>query len=364
MFSITSQKDIISIERRLNLKKSGILPAGSLLCKARLDLGVEVKSADNGNLLGNFDRIFNGKISGKAQQQDERITKARQQLEKWVHQGESENKIKNYADTQQEDIIRDWNQFMRADLKRTALDALEEALKKAKIDYSGLKIRFSSVDLKDNQMEFLTGVLAIAGRGAGHVAASGMTTLVSGLQNLVKPMLAIESGWEKNTKLLKQGTQDAMAIQKNIMAMRKVSSGISARLSRMDKIEGANNKLSAQGIKGAGAVQAAVSKYQKIAKLNDQDKVLITLNKAHTAITATLKEADATVVKTDTIRLEAIFSNVSKLLAEAEKIAKSDTDAYARAIQANAKAIKSMKQSGASMEDALKEMKLKAKMGG
>jgi len=39
------------------------------------------------------------------------------------------NKIRSYAYTQQEDIIRDWNSFARVDIKRAATDALEDALK-------------------------------------------------------------------------------------------------------------------------------------------------------------------------------------------------------------------------------------------
>ena len=360
MFNISSQKDIITIERTLTLKKTGILPAGSLACTSRIDIGVEVKSADGGALLGKFDRIFNGKMASKAKQQDERIIKARQQLEKWVHLGESENKIKTYADTQQEDIIRDWNSFMRVDIKRAALESLEEALKKSKHDFGSLKLRVTNVDLKDNQMEFLTGVLNIAGRGAkGRVASAGMTTLVTGLRGLTKPVSAMRSNWERNSKLVKQGAQDAVSIQKSISAMRKASAGINARLARMTKISVSNAKVSTQGEKGMGALSSALGKHRKVAKLNDQDKVVIMLDKAQASMSASVKDA---IVVSESQRLEVILGNISKLLAEAEKISLTEASAYAKALKATGTAENAVQQSGALIESALEEMKLKAKM--
>jgi len=362
MFSITSQKDTITVQRTLALKKDGVLPAGNLVAKASVDLGVDLKSAEGRDIVKKFDGLFNGKVSGKAKKQDDRIDKARRQLAKWVHLGESENKIRQYADTQQEDIIRDWNQFMRVDIKRAAYDAIEESLKKTKIKFEDLKLKFSSVDLQDNKMEFMTGVLDIPGRGGqGRVSKAGMTTLVSGMQNLGKPIGVVRGGWERNVKLLKQATQDAATVQKNLAAMRKATAGMNARLVRMKKISEGANKISAQSTKGVGVVMGALAKHHKVAKLNDQDKIVIIANKALSSFNSAKKESKETVVKADTARLEAVLQEVNKLLAEAEKLSKSSTESFATATRANNSASNDAKSGEDAVSAALKELHLQFK---
>jgi len=361
MFDISSQKDTISIKRSLTLKKEGILPAGVLECVASLDLGVELIGSEGKGIVSKFGSIFNGKISAKAKKQDERIDKARKQLQKWVHLGESENKIRSYADTQQEDIIRDWNTFTRVDVKRAATGALEDALKKTSISFDDLKLKFSSVDLQDNKMEFLTGVLDIAGRGGtGRVAQAGMATLVTGMQNLAKPFTAIRSGYERNVKLLKQGAEDANAMYKSIASMRKATATLNARLGRMTKIAESSNKISAQSNKGVEAVLAAMTKHHKTAKLNDEDKTAITINKALAGLAGAKKDSRATQVKPDTVRLEAVLKEVSKLLAEAEQLSKAGTSDYMSAAKACKNAGDGVQKGADAVEAALKELKLKA----
>lgn len=363
MYSISSQKDTITIERTLTLKKDGILPAGSLVCNASIDLGVDLKSSDGRDIVSKFDALFNGKISGKAKKQDDRIHKSREQLTKWVHLGESENKIRNYADTQQEDIIRDWNQFMRVDIKRAAYDAIEDALKKSTINFDDLKLKFSSVDLQDNKMEFLTGVLNIPGRGGqGRVAKAGMMGLVTGMQKLGKPIEVVRGGWERNVTLLKQATQDASAVQKNIATMRKATAGMNARLARMKKISEGANKISAQSDKGVDMVMGALARHHKVAKLNDQDKIVIIANKALSAFNGAKKGSKDTVVSADTARLETVLSDISKLLTEAEKLSKTSTEAFANATRANNKASGNAKIGAQAVEAALKELKLQSKI--
>ncbi len=363
MFSISSQKDTITVERTLVLKKDGILPAGQLLCKASIDLGVDLKSPEGRDIVSKFDGLFNGKITSKAKKQDERIKKAREQLVKWVHLGESENKIRNYADTQQEDIIRDWNTFMRVDIKRAATDAVDDALKKSKIDFGDLKLKFSNVDLQDNKMEFLTGVLNIAGRGGkGRVATAGMAGLVTGLQNLDKPVTVVREGWERNVKLLKQATQDASTVQKNLTAMRKATNGMAARLSRMKKISEGANKISARSTKGVDALMGALAKHHKTAKLNDQDKVVIIANKALSAFNNAKKDSKQTVVSANTARLETVLGNIEKLLVEAEGLSKASTESFAGATRATNAAATSTKSGAEAVSAALKELKLQSKM--
>ena len=362
MFSITSQKDTITVQRTLTLKKDGVLPGGKLECTASIDLGVDLKSPDGKEVLSKFDGLFNGKITGKAKKQDERIKKARDQLAKWVHQGESENKIRLFADTQQEDIVRDWNQFMRVDIKRAAYDALQDALKKSSINYDDLKLKFSSVDIKDVDMEFMTGVLDIPGRGGqGRVATAGMAGLVSGMQNLGKPIGMVRGGWERNVSLLKQATQDAAAVQKNLMAMRKATNGMNARLARMKKISEASNKISAQNNKGVDIVMGALAKYHKAAKLNDQDKIVIIANKALSSFNAAKKGGKDTQVTSDTVRLESVLNDITKLLAEAEQLSKTSTDSFAKATKANSTANNSVKSGEDSVTAALKELRLQFK---
>ncbi len=366
MYSISSQKDTISLTRTLILKKDGVLPAGKLDCSARLDTGVDLKSPDGRAIVSKFDTLFNAKMAGKAKKQDERIAKVRAQLAKWVHLGESENKLKQYADTQQEDIIRDWNQFTRVDIKRAANDALEDAikaLKKSKIKFNDLKPKFSSTDLQDNKMEFLTGVLNIPSRGAqGRVASAGMTGLVSGMQKLEKPITTVQGGWERNVKLLKQATQDANAVQKNLSAIRKATDGMSARLSRMKKISEAAAKISAQNLKGVDIVMGSLAKHHKTAKLNDQDKVVIIANKALSSFSTVKKSGKETMVSSDTAKLETTLASISKLLKEAETLSQTSLQSYANATRANSKATASVKSGGDAVTAALKELKLKAKM--
>jgi hypothetical protein len=362
MFDISSQKDTITIKRSLTLKKEGILPAGVLDCIASLDLGVELKGSEGKGIVSKFDSLFNGKISGKAKKQDERIDKTRKQLQKWVHLGESENKIRSYADTQQEDIIRDWNTFTRVDIKRAATDALKEALKGSPISYEDLKLRFTSVDLHDNKMEFLTGVLDIAGRGGmGRVAQAGMTTLVTGMQSLKKPLTAIHSGYERNVKLLKQGAEDAGAVHKSITSMRKATAMLNARLGRMKKIAESSNKVSAQSAKGVEAVLAAVTKHHKTAKLNDEDKIVILINTALSGLTKAKKDAKTTRVNADSARLETVLREIGKLLAEAEQLSKAGTGGYITAAKACKDAGAEVKKSDDAVVAVLKELKLKAK---
>lgn len=363
MFDITSQKDTISIKRTLTLKKDGILPGGVLDCNASIDLGVDLNGSEGKNIVSKFDSIFNGKIGGKAKKQDERIDKARQQLAKWVHLGESENKIRSYADTQQEDIVRDWNTFMRVDIKRTATDALQDALKNTSIKFDDLKLKFSSVDLQDNKLEFLTGVLDIAGRGGmGRVAQAGMASLVSGMQNLAKPIEALNSGWERNARLLKQGAEDANTVYKNIASIRKATATMSARLDRMKKISASTQKSSVQSAKGLTAVLGAVEKYQKTAKLNDQDKVVLIANKAVSSFDSAKKDSRSTIVKAETGQLEVVLKDISKLLAEAERLSKTNTDSFLKAAKANSDVNQHTKMGGDAVTAALKELRLQFKM--
>ncbi|MBL1437850.1 MAG: hypothetical protein COB08_016825 [Rhodobacteraceae bacterium] len=363
MFDISSQKDTITFKRRLTLKKDGILPGGVLDCEASIDLGVVLNSAEGKGIVSKFESLFNGKISSKAKKQDERIDKARQQLAKWVHLGESENKIRSYADTQQEDIIRDWNQFMRVDIKRAANDALEDALKKTSIIFDDLKLKFSNVDLQDNKMEFLTGVLDIAGRGGkGRVAQAGMASLVSGMQGLAKPITAINAGWERNTKLLKQGAEDANSVYKNIASIRKATTIMVARLNRMKKISESSKKVSVQSAKGVDALLGAMTKYQKSAKLNDQDKVVIIANKALSSFNNAQKDSKSAVVKSDTARLEVVLKDISKLLAEAEQLSKANTGGFLKAAKASNDAHKEVKTGGDAVTAALIELRLQFKM--
>lgn len=362
MFDITSQKDTITVSRTLNLQKDGILPAGALKCVASIDLGVDLKSAGGKDIVSKFGSLFNDKISGKVKKQDERIDKARKQLAKWVHLGESDTKIRTYADTQQEDIVRDWNQFMRVDIKRAAYDALEDALKKSSINYDDLKLKFSSVDLQDNKMEFMTGVLDIPGRGGqGRVAQAGMASMVSGLQNLSKPINAVRAGWERNVTLLKQGAQDASSVQKNIASMRKATAGLTARLERMKKISDGTNKISLQNAKGVDAVLGALQKHHKTAKLNDQDKVLLIANKAISAFGGAKKAGKDTTTNAQTERLNTVLNEISKLLGEAEQLSKSTTDTFIAAARANNGASDDVKSGEDAVAAALKELRLQFK---
>ena len=366
MFSISSQKAIITLQRSLILKKDGVLPSGKLDCLARLDTGLDLKSPDGRAIVSKFDTLFNQKITGKAKKQDDRIAKVRAQLAKWVHLGESENKLKQYADTQQEDIIRDWNRFMRVDIKRAASEALEDAikaLKKPKIDPKALKLKFSNTDLQDNKMEFLTGVLDIPGRGAkGRVASAGMMTLVTGMQKLGSPISTLRSGWERNEKLLKQGVQDANAMQKNLSAMRKAAESMNTRLARMKKISEGSNKISAQSLKGVDIVMAALAKHQKTARLNDQDKVVIMANKALTALNGARKTGKETMVDAQSAKLEATLDSISRLLKEAENLSQNNLESLARTARANSKASLSAKSGEDAVAAALKELKLQAKI--
>ncbi len=364
MFDITSQKDTITVKRRLTLPKDGVLPGGALDCQASIDLGVDLNSAEGKGIVSKFDSLFNGKITGKAKKQDERIHKARQQLAKWVHLGESENKIRTYADTQQEDIIRDWNQFMRVDIKRAAYDAIEDALKKTGIKFDDLKLKFSSVDLQDNKMEFLTGVLDIPGRGAqGRVSKAGMATMVSGMQNLGKPVDSIREGWERNVKLLTQGAQDAAAVQKNLNALRKAVGGLTPRLGRMKKISESSNKIAQQSAKGVDMVMREVAKYHKTAKLNDQDKVVQIASRALAAFDGARKGGKDTIVQADTARLETLLKDINKLLNEAEQISKANADQLVKAARATNAAKNNVKSGEQAVIAALKELRLQFKTG-
>ncbi len=363
MFEITSHKDTITVKRKLTLKKDGVLPAGVLDCEASFDLGVNLNNADGKAIVSKFASVFNGKISAKAKKQDERIEKARQQLARWLHQGESETKIRVYADTQQEEIVKDWNQFMKVDIKRVGTDALRDTLKKSPVNFDDLRLSFSNVDLQDSKMEFMTGVLDIAGRGnKGRVKTAGMATLVSGLQSLAKPITAIRGGWERNVKLLKQGADDSNTVYKNIASMRKAAAGLSARLERMKKIANASNKAAAQSAKGLDVVLEAASKHQKTARLNDHDKVVIHIQKAVSSFSSAKRASRATQISADTARLAKVLADIGKLLAEAEQISKSNTGSFMKAAMANNGANLEAQTGQASVEAALKELQLQFKM--
>ncbi len=363
MFAVTSQKDTITVKRKLTLKKDGVLPGGVLDCVANIDLGKNLSTSEGKSIVSKFDSLFNGKISGKAKKQDERIEKARQQLARWMHQGESETKIKTYADTQQEGIIRDWNQFMRVDLKRAAYDALKDALKNSSINYDDLKLKFSNTDLQDNKMEFMTGVLNIPGRGGqGRKAKAGMATLVSGMQNLAKPVGAIREGLERNVKLTTQGAQDAAAVQKNLVAVRKAMAGMNARLTRMKKLSETTNKIAVQSSKGVDVVMQETAKHHKVAKLNDHDKIVTFMSKALAEFNGAKQRGKDTVMRANTSRLETVLKNINKLLLEAEQLSKAEAEAFGKARRANNVAKNNMEAGESAVIAALKELRLQFKM--
>ena len=167
MFTISNDKNKITAKRVLKLPKSGVLPAEDLPCLITVDLGVDL-NGEGKDIVGKFGNLFNGKTSGKTKKQDDRIDKSRRMLAKMLHDGHSANKVRQFADTQQEDIIRDWNSFARVDLKRAALDAVDDSIKalgkKTSIVFKDLKIKFDSDELNDQKMNFMTGVLDLAGK--------------------------------------------------------------------------------------------------------------------------------------------------------------------------------------------------------
>lgn len=333
MFSISNDKNKITCKRTLVLAKSGILPADKLDCTISVDLGIDLNAAEGKAIVGKFGNLFNSKISGKIKGQDDRIERSRKRLAKMMHDGDSENKTRQYADTEQEDIVRDWNTFSRVDLKRAALDAIDDSIKslgkKTSIVFKDLKIKFDSNSLNDQRMVFMTGVLDLAGKRGSmgrntSGAMAGLQTTLSGINGNMRGYLGV---WAANVKLYKQAAGDANAMRNNISAMGKASKSLSVRLERIKKIDAAaKSRMEKAAAQGERAVKE-LEKAAKTAVLNKQQKIAAmsrAAQKSFAEARVTAKKME--MKKPETAKLASLLKDIEKQLHAAEILSKNQSE--------------------------------------
>jgi len=367
MFTITNDKNKITAKRILKLSKSGVLPAGDLPCEISVDLGIDL-NAEGKDIVGKFGNLFNGKTSGKTKKQDERIDKARKLLAKMLHDGHSENKIKQFADTQQEDIVRDWNTFARVDLKRAALDAVDDSIKalgnKTGIIFKDLKIKYDSDELTDHKLNFMTGVLDEAGKkgSMGRKTSGAMASLVATLGSVNTNMRGYLGVWSTNTKLFKQAAGDANVMRNNLSQMGKATKTLGARLERIKKIEAATKtriqSSSAQGEKTVKELERAA----KVAVLNKQQKIASMAKAAEKAFA----NASSAAKKMDTrgsesTKLDVLLKDIQKQLQVAEVMAKTQSDAVLKSAKIANEIFNDSKKGAQAVTMVLKELKIQSK---
>lgn len=344
-----------------------MLPAEDLPCSISIDLGIDL-NAEGKDIVSKFGNLFNGKTSGKTKKQDERIDKARRMLAKMLHDGHSQNKIRQFADTQQEDIIRDWNNFARADLKRAALDAVDDSIKalgkKTNIVFKDLKIKFDSDELNDQRMNFMTGVLDQAGKkgSMGRKTSGAMAALVASLGGVDTNMRSYLTVWAANVKLYKQASGDANIMRSNLTQMAKATKTLGARLERIKKIEAATKARidgsSAQGEKTVKELEKAA----KIAVLNKQQKIAAMAKAAEKYFGEANSAANKMNTKgAESAKLEALLKDIQKQLQAAENIAKTQSETVIKSARQANEIFNDSKKGAKAVAMVLKELKIQSK---
>ncbi len=367
MFTITNDKNKITAKRILKLSKSGILPAEDLPCSITVDLGIDL-NGEGKQIVGKFGNLFNSKTSSKTKKQDDRIEKSRRSLAKMLHDGHSQNKIRQYADTQQEDIVRDWNNFARIDLKRAALDAIDDSIKalgkKTSVVFKDLKIRYDNTELNDQRVNFMTGVLDLAGKkgSTGRKTAGAMAALVATLGSVNTNMRGYLAAWAANVKLYKQAASDANIMHKNIAQMGKATKTLDARLDRIKKIEAATKSRVqgslAQGEKTVKELENAA----KVAVLNKQQKVASMAKAAEKSFAEASSAARKMDTKgSDSAKLNAVLKDIQKQLQAAETMAKNQSDAVIKSAKQATEIFNDSKKGAQAVAMVLKELKIQSK---
>lgn len=368
MFEISNTKNEITVEHVFDIAKTAILPAGTLTSSAEIDIGLDLKSSEGGDIVGKFDKFFNKKTASGLKKLHDRLEKTRTRLEKMLHDGEVEIKIRQYADTQQEDIIRDWNQFSKNDLKRIAADAVEDSIKalgkKTSVVFKDLKIGFSSTDMKDSQHEFLTGIINRPEDGSmGRAPTSGMSGMVSGLTNLSGNTGVITSAWEGNLKLLKQAVSDTNTLKSNIVVLDKTIQAMLKKLERIGKIETAANSkvtaLVAAAEKSTDELEAA----RKTAVLNDAEKLALIVQKAQSEFTeSTRKSKSIDLPVEETAQVRQMLAQAQKHLHQASALLEKKTENIMDAARRANGTLNDTKSGEKLVAMALTELKLQSKI--
>ncbi len=369
MFNITNSKSEITVEHVLTLPKTSVLPAGELVCTADIDPDLDLKSSEGRDIVAKFDTLFNKKIAAGMKKQHDRIDKTRTRLEKMLHDGDSSVKIRQYADTQQEDIIRDWNNFARNDMKRVALNALEDTIKalgkKTTVVYKSLKVGYASSDTKDSQHEFLTGIIdrPEEGGGAGRNNESSMIGLRDDFASISDGFPAISAAWDSNLKLLKQAVSDAGALKSSVASLAKAAQSMEARLERIAKIEAATEaKIGVlTGLVDKSGAQLAGA--QKTAVLNDAEKVAEMSRNAHSAFVQSHRRAKTVAFSPeDTGALKQELVELQKHLSKLDTLLSQKSDALLSAARTANAAHNDAKTAAKLVGAAVKEMKQQSKI--
>ncbi len=367
MFTITNDKNKIIAKRTLKLSKSTVLPAANLLCNISVDLGIDL-NGEGKNIVAKFDKLFNGKVSKKIKKQDDQIDTARRLLARMLHENQSEAKIKQFADVQQEEIIRDWNTFARIELKRAALDAVDDSIKslgaKTSIVFKDLKIKYENNELNDQKMKFMTGVLDLAGqKGAtGRKTSGGMAALVSTLGNVNTNMRGYLGGWAANVKLFKQAANDANIVRNNIAQMSKATKTLSARLERIKKIEAATKARITGSVAQGEKTVAELEKAAKVAVLNQQQKIAPIAKAAGKSFAEASNSAKKMDLKgTDSSKLETLLKDINNKLQTAEIMAKKQSESIMKSARIANEIFNDSKKGAQAVTMVLKELKIQSR---
>ncbi len=367
MFTISNDKNKITAKRVLRLPKTSVLPPENLPCSITVDLGIDLNS-EGKEIVVRFDKLFNVKTSDKIKKQDDRIDKARKMLAKMLHEGQSQVKIRQFADVQQEGIIRDWNTFARVELKRAALDAVDDSIKalgkKTNIVFKDLRIKFDNDELSDQRMNFMTGVLDLAGEkgSMGRNTAGAMAALVTTLGAINTNTRGYLTVWAANVKLYKQASGDVNIVRNNLAQMGKATKTLGARLERIKKIEAATkNRIDGSTAQGEKTVKE-LEKAAKVAALNKQQKIASMAKAAEKYF----NEASSAANKMDTggadsTKLNTLLKDIEKLLQTAENMSIKHADSVVKSARQANEILNDTKKGAQAVAMALKEMKTQSK---
>lgn len=328
MFNIKVDGKQIVCTRTVTLEKVGGIAAQTLSSTIKVNLGIDMKTPMGKELAQRFKSTFDDRVNGEARKLDDKFTRARLLLAKMLKDGDNEAKIKNFADTQQESLVKDWNAFHGRYAERIARDTLGDCAKaigkEAEAEFKALKIKFDSEEMKDNRVNFLTGVLGIVGAGAATMASTGgvgaIIPMISGAGALIGTSVAI---WDGNDKYFKQSQMDATGLAGDVAKISKALDSSLARISRIEKLRVATRARIVQAtISSQKAGDTLVKAMRAAVKGKDQRQVRV-IDAARRQVTGAKAEALSlreSIVETDEINK--LLLDAKRLIDRAEVLAR------------------------------------------
>ncbi|MEX0970885.1 MAG: hypothetical protein WD046_10625 [Paracoccaceae bacterium] len=241
MLQYKSDGKQITCTHNFKLAQIGAIPAVELSCTMHFTPGLDLKS-DLGKDLGKrFEATFPDRLHGELGKLEDKFSRARLQLARMLKNNDPQVKMKTFADSQQEALIADWNNFHGKYAERIAIDVLGDSAKligkAAEDEVKKLKPKFSFDAMSDSKANFMTGVLGADGAGAVNAASTGNVGALIPMINGAGAQIGVSvTIWDGNEQIFKQSQISAGSLASDVGKISKaVQTGI-IRIARIEKL--------------------------------------------------------------------------------------------------------------------------------